>query len=71
MRKKFVFTTFHKTCAIFLAALLIITAGSFVQYRQGMELLRQESVNSANGAHRYMPNVKTKLQKSSINFPDL
>ncbi|WP_300685910.1 sensor histidine kinase [Acutalibacter sp. 1XD8-36] len=57
MKKKFVFTTFHKTCAIFLAALLIITAGSFVQYRQGMELLRQESVNSANGAHRYMKNI--------------
>lgn len=52
-KRRFVFTTFHKTCLIFFLALFLISAGSFILYHQGTEMLRQEAVRSAEGSHAY------------------
>lgn len=57
MKNRFVLTTFHKTCTIFLVALLIIMAGGFLQYNRGVEILRRESMRAVESSHGYMKDI--------------
>lgn len=65
-KQRFAFSTFHKTCLIFLVAVSIHFLGSFILYHEGADMLRREVTLSAENSHKYASQrLKNELNRIS------
>ena len=56
-KRKFVCTTFHKTCLVFGLAMLLLFSGSLLLYRQGTDKIRRELIRSVENTGNYSSSI--------------